>query len=45
MIKAFKVIFLFQKPDWDDIRAPYIFFGIIGWAEIISILIGILLNL
>jgi len=38
MVKALKIIFLFQKPDWDDFRFPYIFFGIIGWLEVLSIL-------
>lgn len=42
MLKALKIIFLFQKPDWDDYRVPYVFFGIIGWLEIISLLITIL---
>jgi hypothetical protein len=42
MAKALKIIFLFQKPDWDDHRAPYIFFGLIGWAEVISVVIGII---
>ncbi len=40
MIEALKVIFLFEKPKWDDYRLPYIFFGIFGWLEIISIIIG-----
>ena len=42
MIKALKVIFLFEKPDWDDYRLPYIFLGIVGWLEIISILVMLL---
>jgi hypothetical protein len=42
MKEALKVIFLFQKPKWDDFRLPYIFFGIIGWLEVISIVIGIM---
>jgi len=42
MIKALKIIFLFQKPDWDDFRAPYIFLGLIGWAEVFSVIIGII---
>jgi hypothetical protein len=42
MIKALKIVFLFEKPDWDDCRLPYIFFGILGWLEIISILIGLI---
>lgn len=42
MTKALKVIFLFQKPSWDDYRFPYIVFGIIGWLEIISLLIGLI---
>ena len=41
MIKALKIIFLFQKPDWDDHRAPYIFFSLLAWAEVVSIGIGI----
>jgi hypothetical protein len=42
MIKALKIIFLFQKPDWDDYRAPYIFFSLLAWAEVISVAIGII---
>jgi hypothetical protein len=42
MIKALKIVFLFEKPDWNDYRLPYIFFGILGWLEIISILIGLI---
>jgi hypothetical protein len=42
MIKALKIIFLFQKPDWDDSRAPYIFFSLLAWAEVISVAIGII---
>ena len=41
MNKALKIIFLFQKPDWDDFRAPYIFFSLLAWAEVISVAIGI----
>jgi hypothetical protein len=41
MIKALKIIFLFQKPDWDDHRAPYIFFSLLAWAEVVSVAIGI----
>jgi hypothetical protein len=39
MIEALKVILLFKKPKWDDYRLPYIFFGIIGWLEIICLII------
>ena len=39
MLKAIKIILLFQKPDWNDYRFPYIFFGILAWLEIISLLI------
>jgi preprotein translocase subunit Sss1 len=39
MKEALKVILLFKKPTWDDYRLPYIFFGIIGWSLIISIVI------
>lgn len=42
MIKALKIIFFFQKPDGDNQRLPYIIFGIIGWLEIISILITLI---
>jgi hypothetical protein len=42
MAKALKIIFLFQKPDWDDYRAPYIFFSLLAWAEVISVVIGII---
>jgi hypothetical protein len=42
MKEALKVIFLFKKPKWDDFRPLYIFFGIIGWLEVISIVIGIM---
>lgn len=42
MIKALKIIFLFQKLDGDDQRLPYIIFGTIGWLEIISILITLI---
>jgi hypothetical protein len=42
MIEALKVIFLFKKPTRDDFRWPYIFFGIIGWLEIIAIVIEIM---
>lgn len=42
MVKALKIILLFQKQDWDDYRFPYIFFGIIAWLEIISLLIGLI---
>jgi len=42
MIKALKIIFLFQKPDWDDHRSPYIFFSLLAWAEVISIILGII---
>jgi hypothetical protein len=42
MKEALKVILLFKKPTWDDFRLPYIFFGIIGWLEVISIVIGIM---
>ena len=42
MMEALKVIFLFKKPKWDDYRMPYIFFGIIGWLEILSITISLL---
>lgn len=38
MIEALKIIFFFEKPSWDDFRFPYIFFGIIGWLEIIAII-------
>ena len=42
MIEALKVIFLFKKPSWnDDYRLPYILFGIIGWLEIIAIMIAL----
>ncbi len=41
MIEALKIILLFQKPTWDDYRFPYILFGIIGWLEIITILISL----
>jgi hypothetical protein len=44
MAEALKVIFLFKKPAWDDFRLPYIFFGVIGWLEIISLLILIFKN-
>ena len=42
MIKALKVIFLFEQPTWDDFRLPYIFCGVIGWLEIIAILIALI---
>ena len=42
MIEALKVILLFKKPDWDDFRLPYIFIGVIGWLEIIAIVIGLI---
>jgi hypothetical protein len=42
MREALKVIFLFKKPTWDDYRLPYILLGIIGWLEIISIVIVII---
>ena len=42
MIEALKIIFLFKKPAHDDFRLPYVFFGIIGWLEIVSILIAII---
>jgi hypothetical protein len=42
MREALKVIFLFKKPTWDDYRLPYIFMGIIGWLEVISITVEIL---
>jgi hypothetical protein len=42
MKEALKVIFLFKKPTWDDYRLPYILLGIIGWLEIISIVIVII---
>lgn len=41
MIETLKIIFLFQKPTWDDYRFPYIFCGIVGWLEIIAILISL----
>jgi hypothetical protein len=41
MTQALKIVFLFEKPNWDDYRIPYIIFGIIGWLEVISILIGL----
>jgi hypothetical protein len=41
MLEALKVILLFKKPTWDDFRLLYIFFGVIGWLEIISLLIGL----
>lgn len=45
MIKALKIIFLFQKPDWDDYKFPYIVFGIISWLEIITLIIVFLKSL
>jgi hypothetical protein len=42
MKETLKVIFLFKKPTWDDYRLPYIIFGIVGWLEIISIVIGMI---
>ena len=42
MIEALKIIFLFKKPTWDDYRLPYIFFGIIGWLLIISMIIALI---
>lgn len=42
MLEALKVIFLFKKPKWDDYRLPYIFFGIIGWLEILLIMVGLI---
>jgi hypothetical protein len=42
MIEALKIIFLFQKPSWDDYRLPWILFGIIAWLEIIALLIGLI---
>jgi hypothetical protein len=42
MREALKVILLFKKPTWDDHRLPYVFFGIIGWLVIISIVIGMI---
>ena len=42
MIKALKIVFLFEKPNWDDYRIPYIILGVIGWLEIISLLIGLI---
>jgi hypothetical protein len=42
MKEALKIVFLFEKPDWDDYRIPYIIFGIIGWLEVISILIDLI---
>lgn len=42
MIKALKIILLFQKPHWDDYRFPYVFFGIIAWLEIVALTIGFL---
>jgi len=42
MKEALKIIFLFKKPTWDDYRLPYVIFGVIGWLEIISILVLIL---
>jgi hypothetical protein len=42
MKEALEVIFLFKKPTWDDYRWPYIFCGIIGWLEVISIVIEIM---
>jgi hypothetical protein len=42
MIEALKVIFLFKKPSWDDdLRLPYIFFGIIGWLEVITMMVAL----
>ena len=42
MIEVLKIIFLFKKPEFDDIRLPYIIMGIIGWLEVISIILAIL---
>jgi hypothetical protein len=42
MIEALKVLLLFKKPTWDDFRLPYIFFGIITWLVIVSIVIGMI---
>jgi hypothetical protein len=42
MIEALKVLLLFKKPTWDDFRLPYIFFGIIAWLVIVSIVIGMI---
>jgi hypothetical protein len=42
MKEALKIIFLFKKPTWDDYRLPYVIFVVIGWLEIISILVLIL---
>ena len=42
MKEALKIIFLFKKPTWDDSRFVYIFFGIVGWLEVISILVGLI---
>jgi hypothetical protein len=42
MKEVLKIIFFFKKPTWDDYRLPYIFLGIIGWLEVIAIVIGII---
>ena len=42
MKEALKIIFLFKKPTWDDSRFAYIFFGIVGWLEVVSILVELI---
>ncbi len=42
MREALKILLLFKKPTWDDYRLPYIFLGIIGWLEILAIVIGMI---
>ena len=42
MKEALKIIFLFKKPTHDDFRLPYTIFGIIGWLEVVSILIALI---
>lgn len=38
MIQALKIIFLFERPTWNDYRFPYIFLGIIAWLELIGLI-------
>jgi len=42
MLEALKVLLLFKKMEGDDCRWPYILCGIIGWLEIIAIIISII---
>jgi hypothetical protein len=41
MLEALKIILFFKKPSWDNDRPTYIFFGILAWLEILTILFSL----